>query len=178
MTIVGALLGGIAVARWGVFQALLIGGILQAVTNFAFAYVALQGAGADHYGFCTALAADPKALVSSLCSDFPPALTLAITADNIAGGAAGAALVAYLSGLCNVAFTATQYALLTSFMALGRTWLSSGSGWLADHTNWVAFWSLTALLAVPGLLLLFWIMRLYPTGAVIQRGSAAPVRQN
>ncbi|WP_119271952.1 AmpG family muropeptide MFS transporter [Taklimakanibacter deserti] len=174
MTIVGALIGGIAVARWGVFRALLIGGILQAVTNFAFAYVAIRG---TEYGLCAkeALAADPKALVSTLCAAYPhdlPALAIAITADNIAGGAAGAALVAYLSGLCNVAFTATQYALLTSFMAQGRTWLSSGSGWLADNTDWFTFWSLTAFLAVPGLLLLLWIMRLYPSGAVIQRGPA------
>ncbi len=137
MTVVGALIGGLAVARWGVFRALLIGGVLQALTNFAFAYVAVKG------------------------HDLP-ALTLAITADNIAGGAAGAALVAYLSSLCNIAYTATQYALLTSFMAQGRTWLSSGSGWLADHTDWVTFWSLTAFLAVPGLLLLLWIMQLYP----------------
>jgi PAT family beta-lactamase induction signal transducer AmpG len=111
------------------------------LTNFAFAYVALKG------------------------HDLP-ALTLAITADNIAGGAAGAALVAYLSSLCNIAYTATQYALLTSFMAQGRTWLSSGSGWLADHTDWVTFWSLTAFLAVPGLLLLIWIMQLYPKRAL------------
>ncbi|WP_368904667.1 AmpG family muropeptide MFS transporter [Taklimakanibacter lacteus] len=165
MTIVGALIGGIAVARWGVFKALLIGGVLQALTNFAFAYVALKGAGGD-----SALCAGEAA--STLCTAFPPALTLAITADNIAGGAAGAALVAYLSGLCNVAFTATQYALLTSFMALGRTWLSSGSGWLADHTDWFTFWSLTALLAIPGLLLLLRIMRLYPSGAVVKRSSA------
>lgn len=175
MTIVGAVIGGIAVARWGVFRALLIGGVLQAVTNFAFAYVALRG---TEYGLCarTALAADPNAVVSTLCAAYRhdlPALAIAITADNIAGGAAGAALVAYLSGLCNVAFTATQYALLTSFMAQGRTWLSSGSGWLADHTDWLTFWSATALLAVPGLVLLLWIMRLYPGGAVIQRGPAS-----
>lgn len=174
MTMVGVFIGGLAVARWGVFRALLIGGILQAVTNFAFAYVAIRG---TEYGLCAkeALAADPKALVSTLCAAYPhdlPALALAITADNVAGGAAGTALVAYLSGLCNVAFTATQYALLTSFMAQGRTWLSSGSGWLADHTDWFTFWSLTAFLAVPGLLLLLWIMRLYPSGAVIQRGAA------
>lgn len=175
MTIVGALLGGIAVARWGVFQALLMGGILQAVTNFAFAYVAVRGA---EYGLCAkaALAADPAAMVSTLCAAFPqdiPALAIAITADNIAGGAAGAALVAYLSGLCNVAFTATQYALLTSFMALGRTWLASGGGWLADHTDWFTFWSATAFLAIPGLVLLLWIMRLYPSGAVIERSPAS-----
>lgn len=174
MTIVGAVIGGIAVARWGVFRALLIGGILQAVTNLAFAYVAVRG---TEYGLCAreALAADPNALVGTVCAAFPhdlPALAIAITADNIAGGAAGAALVAYLSGLCNVAFTATQYALLTSFMAQGRTWLSSGSGWLADNTDWFTFWSMTAFLAIPGLLLLLWIMRLYPLGAAIQSRRA------
>jgi PAT family beta-lactamase induction signal transducer AmpG len=137
MTVVGALLGGIAVARWGVFPALMIGGILQALTNLAFTYVALVG--------------------HSL-----PALAIAITADNLAGGAAGAALVAYLSGLCNIAYTATQYALLTSFMAQGRTWLSSGSGWLADHTDWATFWTATAFLAVPGLVLLAILMRYFP----------------
>jgi PAT family beta-lactamase induction signal transducer AmpG len=175
MTVVGALVGGVAVAKWGVFRALLIGGILQAVTNFAFTYVAIRS---GDFGACaTAIwAKDPKAAVDVLCAAYPhdlPALAIAITADNIAGGAAGAALVAYLSGLCNVAFTATQYALLTSFMAQGRTWLSSGSGWLAEQTDWATFWSLTAFLAIPGLLLLLWIMRLYPGGAVIQRSRAA-----
>jgi PAT family beta-lactamase induction signal transducer AmpG len=171
MTILGAVIGGVAVAKWGVFRALLIGGILQAVTNLTFAYVAMVNA---DYGVCAqaALAADPKALISELCGMHRhdlPALAMAITADNLAGGAAGAALVAYLSGLCNIAFTATQYALLTSFMAQGRTWLSSGSGWLADHTDWVTFWTSTMFLAIPGLLLLLWIMRLYPHGAEVPR---------
>jgi PAT family beta-lactamase induction signal transducer AmpG len=171
MTILGAVIGGVAVARWGVFRALLIGGVLQAVTNLAFAYVALKGA---DYGACAtaALAANKDAPVAELCAAYPHdlfALATAITADNIAGGAAGAALVAYLSGLCNVAFTATQYALLTSFMAQGRTWLSSGSGWLADNTDWATFWTATMFLAVPGLLLLLWIMKLYPGGALIQK---------
>ncbi|MGH6892314.1 MAG: AmpG family muropeptide MFS transporter [Dongiaceae bacterium] len=171
MTVVGALIGGIAVAKWGVFRALLIGGILQAVTNFAFAYVATKG---NEFGACAMAAweTDPNAAVDLLCAAYPHdlvALAVAITADNVAGGAAGAALVAYLSGLCNIAFTATQYALLTSFMAQGRTWLSSGSGWLADNTDWASFWSLTAFLAIPGLLLLLWIMRLYPGGAILQQ---------
>ena len=129
MTVVGALIGGIAVARWGVFRALLIGGILQAVTNFAFAYVAI--AGADFRPVrAGCVGRRSEGALSATCAPIHPhdlpALAIAITADNIAGGAAGAALVAYLSGLCNVAFTATQYALLTSFMAQGRTWLSSG----------------------------------------------------
>lgn len=175
MTILGAVIGGVAVARWGVFRALLIGGILQAVTNLAFTYVAMVN---GDYGACAqaALAANADAVVSEVCGMHRhdlSALAIAITADNLAGGAAGAALVAYLSGLCNIAFTATQYALLTSFMAQGRTWLSSGSGWLADNTDWATFWTSTMFLAIPGLLLLLWIMKLYPEGARISRRDPA-----
>jgi MFS transporter, PAT family, beta-lactamase induction signal transducer AmpG len=174
MSALGAVIGGISVARWGIFRALLIGGILQAVTNLTFSYVAMTNA---DYGACAqaALAADPKAIVSDLCAMHRhdiASLAIAITADNIAGGAAGAALVAYLSSLCNVAYTATQYALLTSFMALGRTWLSAGSGWLADHMDWASFWALTMLLAVPGLLLLWLMMRRYPEPAKVVAGPA------
>ena len=59
--------------------------------------------------------------------------TIAMGGDNFVGGLGSAAFVAYLSALCNIAFTATQYALLSSFMAVGRTLLSSGSGWLAQQ---------------------------------------------
>jgi MFS transporter, PAT family, beta-lactamase induction signal transducer AmpG len=177
MSAVGAVIGGLAVARWGVFQALLIGGILQAVTNLAFSYVAIVN---GDFGACAqaALAADAKAIVSDLCAMHRhdlSSLAIAITADNVAGGAAGAALVAYLSGLCNVAYTATQYALLTSFMALGRTWLSAGSGWLADHVDWVSFWALTTVFAAPGLVLLMVMMRYYPLRPVIRPADQAAI---
>jgi PAT family beta-lactamase induction signal transducer AmpG len=89
-------------------------------------------------------------------------LTVAIGADNFTGGLGSAAFVAYLSSLCNVAFTGTQYALLTSLMAIGRTVLSAGGGWLADHTDWVSFFVLTTALAIPGLVLLAFLMRAYP----------------
>lgn len=175
MSAVGALLGGIAVFRWGVFRALLIGGVLQAVTNLTFSYVAIVN---GDYGACAlaALKADADAVVSEVCGMYTHDLTslaIAITADNIAGGAAGAGLVAYLSGLCNVAYTATQYALLTSFMALGRTWLSTASGWLADHMDWASFWALTMFLAVPGLVLLLIMMRYFPHRPTAPRGVAA-----
>jgi PAT family beta-lactamase induction signal transducer AmpG len=139
-TVVGAFAGGALVARLGVFKALVVGGILQAVTNLLFALLAVTG----------------KDLTM---------LTVAIGADNFTGGLGSAAFVAYLSGLCNRAFTATQYALLTSLMAAGRTILSSGGGWLADRTDWASFFVLTTLLAIPGLLLLFWLSRLYPSAA-------------
>ncbi|MDZ4737260.1 MAG: AmpG family muropeptide MFS transporter [Rhodospirillaceae bacterium] len=137
MTLVGVAMGGLMVARLGIFRTLIVGGVLQAVTNVLYAWLA--GRGHDI-----------------------TALTITIGADNFAGGIGSAAFVAYLSSLCNVAFTGTQYALLSSFMATGRTMLSSGSGWLAETLGWAPFFIATMFLAVPGLLLIWWLMRLYP----------------
>ncbi|MFQ5773371.1 MAG: MFS transporter [Kiloniellaceae bacterium] len=141
-TLSGVLAGGVLVARYGILWALFAGGVLQAATNLLFA---LQAA----VGHDLAL------------------LALTIGADNFTGGLGSAAFVAYLSSLCTTAFTGTQYALLTSFMAAGRTVLSSGGGWLADQMDWIAFFVLTTGLAAPGLLLLVWLMRLpaAPRGA-------------
>lgn len=130
----GVLAGGVLVARAGIFRALLVGGILQAVTNLLFALQAQVG---HHVGM----------------------LTVAIGADGFTGGLAASAFVAYLSSLCRTGMSATQYALLTSLMALGRTLLSSGSGWLADHVDWATFFVLTTAFAVPGLVLLGWLGR-------------------
>jgi PAT family beta-lactamase induction signal transducer AmpG len=82
-----------------------------------------------------------------------------VGADGFTGGLAASAFVAYLSGLCRVGMSASQYALLTSLMAAGRTVLASGSGVLADHTDWVTFFVLTTALAAPGLLLLDFLRR-------------------
>ena len=134
ITAAGGLVGGLFVYRIGFFWALLCGGILQAVTNLLFAVLAMQG----H---------DMMMLV------------IAIGADNFTGGLGSAAFVAYLSALCNKRYTGTQFALLTSLMAAGRTVLSSGGGWLADQTDWVTFFVATTALAIPGLLLLLWLKR-------------------
>lgn len=134
-TLAGIFLGGVLVARWGVIRALVVGGLLQAATNLLFAWLALLG---------------PKL----------SALALVVGVDNLTGGLGSAAFVAYLSGLCSRAFTATQFALLTSMMAFGRTLLSTGSGWLADQLGWAGFFIVTMGLAVPGLLLLWWLARL------------------
>jgi PAT family beta-lactamase induction signal transducer AmpG len=134
-TILGGLAGGIVVARYGLFKALLIGGILQAITNLLFSWQAQAG----------------HDLV---------VLTLAISADNFTGALGSIAFVAYLSSLCTAGMAGTQYALLTSLMAFGRTTMSAGGGWLAAETGWTVFWMATTLLAVPGLLLLLWLWRI------------------
>ena len=131
-TIFGGLAGGIVVARYGLFKALLVAGILQAITNLLFAWVAVE----------------PRDLV---------VLTLAITADNFTGALGGVAFIGYLSSLCTAGMAGTQYALLTSLMAFGRTTMSAGGGWLAAQMGWVEFWIATTLLAIPGLLLLLWL---------------------
>jgi len=131
-TILGGLAGGVLVARYGIFKSLFVAGILQAVTNLLFSWQAQAG------------------------HDIV-VLTLAITADNFTGALGGVAFVAYLSSLCTAGMAGTQYALLTSLMAFGRTALSAGGGWLAAHTGWTIFWIITTLLAIPGLLLLLWL---------------------
>lgn len=133
-TMAGVTAGGALVAGIGTFRALLLGGVLQAATNLLYSLLAIAGHSV-------------------------PMLAVAVGADSFTGGLAASAFVAYLSGLCSARFTATQYALLTSLMAGGRTVLSAGSGWLAEQLGWSAFFAATAGLAIPGLLLLVWLMR-------------------
>ena len=136
-TLLGVFLGGLVVKRFGILQSLLYCGILQMVSNLMFAAQAVIG---SHVGF----------------------LFLTIGIENLSGGMGSAAFVAYLSLLCNKAYTGTQYALFTSFMAFGRTWLSSISGWVADQTDWATFFVASTFVALPGLLLLFWMLKHLP----------------
>jgi MFS transporter, PAT family, beta-lactamase induction signal transducer AmpG len=130
----GVVLGGWFVLRVGIMRALLIGGILQALSNFA--YIVQLGAGHN-----------------------VAVLAVTIATENVTGGIGSAAFVAYLSRLCNPAFTATQYALLSALAALSRTFIASGGGWFADRLGWAPFFTASALLCAPGLLLLLYLMR-------------------
>ncbi len=86
-------------------------------------------------------------------------LVVTIGLENVTGGMGSAAFVAYLSSLCHVAYTATQYALLSSLMAVPRTILSASGGWFADQLGWIAFFLFTTVAALPGLVVLWWLMR-------------------
>ncbi len=133
-TLAGVAFGGLVVARLGLFRSLLLGGVLQMLSNLM--YVAVVLAGHDN-----------------------GVLTLSIFIENFTNGMGSAAFVAYISGLCSAAFTATQYALFSSFATLGGRLSSSLSGWLVDRLDWIPFFLLTTLAALPGLLLLLWLMR-------------------
>jgi MFS transporter, PAT family, beta-lactamase induction signal transducer AmpG len=135
-TVVGGLIGGVVVARLGIMRGLLVCGLAMALSNLVFVLQAWVG---------------PDLGV----------LALTVSVENITTGMGMTAFVAYMSSLCNVAYTATQYALLTSLMAMGRTVLSSGAGWLAEQVSWPSFFVLTTIAAMPGLLLLLLLMRRY-----------------
>ena len=142
-------LGGLIISRLGIIISLFIAGILQLLSNLVFIVLAIKG--------------------SSISL-----LVITITIENLSGGIGTAAFIAYLSSLCNVQFSAFQYALLSSFMAFSRTWLAAPAGWLIDNLKWqryfenfginqinnpewVGFFIITALFCLPAIILIYYI---------------------
>jgi PAT family beta-lactamase induction signal transducer AmpG len=132
--IVGTALAAPFMAWLGMGRALFLSGVLMMVSNLMFAILAWQG----H---------------SNLW------LTIAVVTEQVTSGMGLTVFVTYLSGLSNLAYTATQFALLSSFAAVGRTWLSSPAGIAAEELGWPGFWLMTMVVALPGLLLLWLLWR-------------------
>lgn len=137
MTLVGAFLGGALSLRWGVMRVLMLGAVLSAASNLLFAWLAGHG----H---------DVTALIA------------VISADNLSAGVASAAFIAYLSSLTNVSYSATQYALFSSMMLLAPKWLAGYSGAFVDAYDYPTFFTATAFLGIPVLLLVWLATRLTP----------------
>ena len=131
-TIVGALAGGALMAKMRLYRALLLFGILQAVTNLGF--MALAAAGKSY------------ALMVTV-----------IGLENLCGGMGTAAYVALLMALCDRRFSATQYALLSALSAVGRVYVGPVAGYLVESLGWAQFFFFTFLIALPGLALLAWL---------------------
>jgi PAT family beta-lactamase induction signal transducer AmpG len=134
-TIVGVLFGGVTMVKLGLYRSLMVFGILQAISNLAYMWLAAAG---KSY----------------------PLLFLAVGFDNIAGGMGTAAFVALLMALCDHRFTATQYALLSALSAVGRVYVGPAAGYMTDPKylgmEWTAFFLVTFLVALPGLALLWY----------------------
>lgn len=124
--IAGAAFGGVAVARFGLGGPLVFGAVILALTNLAFAGLAIVGPDVSY-------------------------LVLTISADNLAQGFTGTVFIAYLSGLTNVSYTATQYALFTSLMVLPGKVLSGFSGIVVEQVGWVSFFFYAALMGLPAI---------------------------
>jgi len=135
MTIAGSALGGVFVVRYGIMRPLFIGAVLVTLTNLLFAYMAAV--------------------------DTPTTYLLAfvISADNLSGGFAVAAFIAYLSSLTNTAYTATQYALFSSLMTLPAKFLGGFSGVIVDFQGYVFFFIYASVLGVPAIFLVLYLMK-------------------
>src|SRR5580765_3685291 len=132
---IGGFAGGFVARRYSLAASLWIGGVLQAIANLSFSWLALVGVNQW-------------------------ALAFAITAENFTSAIGTVIFVAYLSALCrNPLHTATQYALLTALAAVGRTYLSSTAGYVAAATGWAWFFVICMLAGIPSLLLLAWLQR-------------------
>ncbi len=148
MTLAGAFLGGALALRFGVSRVLMLGAVLSATSNLLFAWLATRGH--DLTG-----------------------LIFVISADNLSAGIASAAFIAYLSGLTNVAYSATQYALFSSVMLLLPKFIAGFSGAFVDAHGYVTFFVSTAALGAPVLLLVWLASRVAarPTSAHTSQGS-------
>ena len=128
-------IGGVLSMRLGVMRVLMLGAILSAASNLLFAWLGTRG----H---------DLTALI------------WVISADNLSGGIASAAFIAYLSGLTNIQYSATQYALFSSVMLLLPKWLAGFSGVFVDSYGYSQFFVSTAFLGIPVLILVWMAARL------------------
>jgi len=131
-TIFGALAGGALMAKMRLYRALLVFGLLQAVTNLGFMLLAASG---KSYAL----------------------MVTVIGLENLCGGMGTAAYVALLMALCDRRFSATQYALLSALSAVGRVYVGPVAGYLVAGVGWETFFFFTFLIALPGLALLVWM---------------------
>ncbi|MBN8924880.1 MAG: hypothetical protein BGP10_00090 [Rhodanobacter sp. 68-29] len=132
--LLGALAGGWVVTRMRLFPALLLLGVLQALVNLGYIWLVHSG---------------PDVL----------ALAAVVGAENFFSGLGSTAFVVLVTALCNVRYSATQYALLSSLAAVGRVFLGPLAAWLVPKVGWSDFFVITVLSALPGLLLIFALRR-------------------
>lgn len=128
-TIAGVLAGGAIISKLEINRSMWVFGILQVPSNLAYLWLAETGK-------------DFKVMVAT------------VVIEHFCVGLGTAALVGFLMLLCNPRFSATQYALLSSLIAIGRSVLAAPSGWIASKTGWPMFFLITAAAVLPGLALL------------------------
>ena len=139
--IIGSGFGAPVIARFGIARSLFIAGVIMALANLMFAVVAAAGHN-------------------------PGLLAFAVGLENLFAGIGLTVFATYLAGLSNLAFTATQYALLSSVAAVGRTFISAPSGYVQEALGWPGFYVFAAVMAVPGLIFLYLMQR---RGFVVER---------
>jgi PAT family beta-lactamase induction signal transducer AmpG len=134
--VIGGMLGGLWMLKIGINRALWLFGVVQVVSIFGFAWLASVG----HHAEITAVELAQLGFVIGL--------------EALGVGLGTVAFVAFIARSTHPAYTATQFALFTSLMAVPRTFANAATGWMVESMGWTAFFLLCALLAIPGMLLL------------------------
>lgn len=153
MTILGSVIGGVLVMRYGLLKILLTGAVLVASTNLLFAVMA-SSSGEPSLTF----------------------LAFTISVDNLSGGLANVAFIAFLSSLTSSTYTATQYALFSSLMTLPGKFIGGYAGVWVDAFGYVDFFVLAATLGLPAIVLVLCLLR-WPPNPVVMSGSKAQPEQ-
>ena len=137
--IFGGLVGGIIMIRLGINRALWLFGVIQVVSILGFAVLASYG-------------------------DVVWMLAAVISFEYLGVGMGTAAFTAFIARETSRTYAATQFALFTALAALPRTFANASTGAIAEHVGWVNFFLICAILAIPGMLLLFWVAPWRPAG--------------
>ena len=132
--LLGSFMGGFWMARLSLYQALLYFGLLQGLSNLAFMFLAIVG----------------KSYTM---------MVMTIFIESFCGGLGTIAFMAFLMALCDVKFTATQYALFSALMAIGRTFIGPVAGIMMLHMGWAEFYFWSFLASFPALVLLIWLKK-------------------
>lgn len=127
-SLLGGIFGGTLMFRWGLYRSLLTFGVIQAITNIGFMFLAISG------------------------KSYATMITV-VALENVSGGMGTAALVALLIAICDRQYTATQFALLTGVASIGRILSGPPAGYLVDAFGWVSFFCFTVVIALPGIIL-------------------------
>lgn len=155
-TLMGIFFGGVILLRVNLYYALIFFGILQAVTNFSFSALAAWGPDPWGWNWSSYYQFSPAYEYLNYLLKYP-LVTVSLFFDHVFGGMGTTALLALLMSWCNKQFAATQFAILTSISALGRSFASPISDYLITSYGWANFFSITALSGIPSILLLLYI---------------------
>jgi MFS transporter, PAT family, beta-lactamase induction signal transducer AmpG len=128
-TLAGTVLGGVGMVRFGLKRSLWIFGLAQGISGLSFMFLAIAG---HSY----------------------PMMVASIAAENICSGMGSAAYTGFMMSICDKRYTATQYALLTSIMALTRVIGAAPTGWMAKSLGWEMYFVVSVIAMAPGLLIL------------------------
>jgi PAT family beta-lactamase induction signal transducer AmpG len=173
LTIGGALIGGALMLRIGLWRALMYFGIFQMLGILCFWWLAVNGRGA--LPGLTIPAFDWGFVKLANATEVDGGLLFAVAGENLSGGMGTAAFLAFLMSLCNQRFTATQFALLSAFASVGRVWVGPLAGVLAESIGWPAFFIVSTLMALPALVMLWWMRA---TVRALEHDPDAPARDD